>query len=102
MAYAAFCGIRLLILLIELGAEALACEGEDRVGLTFTCEGERACDEGAGGKGFEGGGVGVEGARGGVCLCGADNGGVEGEVALLLGGEGKYGTQVAIGDAEAQ
>ena len=102
MAYAAFCGIRLLILLNKFGTEALAREGEDGVGLTFTGEGERACDEGACGKGFEGGGVGVEGASGGVCLCGADDGRIEGEVALLLGGEGKYGTQVAVGDAEAQ
>ena len=60
MAYAAICGVRLLILLIELGTEALAREGEDRVGLTFTGEGERACDKGASGKGFEGGGIGIE------------------------------------------
>ena len=102
MAYAAICGIRLLILLIELGAEALACEGEDRVGLTFTCEGERAGDKGAGGKGFEGGGVGIEGVGGGVGIDGTDDGRIEGEVALLLGGEGKDGTQIAVGNAEAQ
>ncbi len=102
MAYAAFCGIRLLILLNKFGTEALAREGEDGVGLTFTGEGERAGDKGAGGKGFEGGGVGIDAARCGVCLDGADDGRIEGEVALLLGGEGKYGTQVAVGDAETQ
>ena len=102
MAYAAFCGIRLLILLNKFGTEALARKGEDGICLALTCEGERACDEGAGGKGFEGGGIGVDGASGGVCLCGANDGRIEGEVALLLGGEGKYGTQVAVGDAEAQ
>ena len=72
MAYAATCGIRLLILLNKFGTEAPAREGEDGVGLTFTGEGERAGDKGAGGKGFEGGGIGVEGASGGVCLCGTD------------------------------
>ena len=92
----------LFILRCKFNRKALAREGEDRVGITVTDEGEGAGNKGAGGKGLERSSVGIEGARGGIDGYGTDNGSIKGQISLLLGSEGEYRTKIAVGNAEAQ
>ena len=90
------------LLIRKFKIKLLAREGEDGVGLALADEGERAGDERACGKGFKGGGVGIEAARLGIGVDCANDRGIEGGIALLLGGEGEHGTQIAVSYAEAQ